>query len=85
MSNDPDCYVVIIGINDLEIEVDDIGPGTLGDGPYGRLGDDIAHRQTFGPIGTLPNLNFMAIMRRNDQIAFRSEYSSFSISSQSKS
>ena len=36
--------VGVVRIDDLEVKVDYIGPGTLGDAPHGRLGDDVANR-----------------------------------------
>ena len=51
--------VGIVRVDDLEVQVDDIGSGTLSDGPHGRLGNDVACRQTFGPVGTLENAQFI--------------------------
>ena len=35
--------IVIVWIDDLEIQIDNIGPGPLGDCPHGRLWDDVSH------------------------------------------
>ena len=49
--------VGVVRIDDLEVQIDDIGSGALGDGPHGRLGYDVAHGQTLGPVGALPYAN----------------------------
>ena len=63
--------VGVVGIDDLEVEVDDVGARPLGNAPYGGLRNDVANGRALRPVGPLPDLDLVALA--DDQVPLGGE------------